>query len=123
MAAFQLTGTRVTLMISDPWDFGTECGVGPFYGKIADIGTEKIDSLDIEKALINLERSIKYSGVSYVSAICYIRHEGSSFDNLQGKATVAVNVSLTPAQAKSFTEIKDEDLRNGFEAIGSLEVS
>lgn len=121
MPVSKLLGKRVALMISDPWEFVTECGVGPFYGEITDIGEERITSLDIERALISLERFIQCSDATYVSAICYIRHEGFSLNNLGGKATVSVNVILLPAQAMRFPEVNADDIRKGFVATGSIE--
>jgi hypothetical protein len=35
-----LIGRRVTLLVSDPWDFGTEHGVGPFGGTIQQVQGE-----------------------------------------------------------------------------------
>ena len=116
----QLLGKKIALMISDPWDFGTKCGVGPFYGTLTDSGTEIIAEVDIQKALIALDRSINYLGAIYDFAICHIRHECSSLSDLQSGATIAVNITLLPIQAKTFSDISPDDLGSGFAAIGSL---
>lgn len=122
MNASQLLGKRVALMISDPWDFGTECGVGPFHGKISDADSERIADVDIERVLVTFEHSIKYQMVVYLSAICHIRHEGVSFDDLRRKMPVSVNITLLPIRDKRFIDIKDADFRKGFAATGSIEL-
>jgi hypothetical protein len=117
----QLIGKSVALMISDPWDFGTECGVGPFNGKITDFGTEKIADEDIERGLVELDRSISYLNTKYVSAICQVRHDGASLDNLKAGLDVSVNIALLPKKAKTLREISSNDFRDGFAALGSLQ--
>src|SRR5882724_10837999 len=102
----QLTGKRVALMISDPWEFGTECGAGPFDGKLTDSGTERIADVDIQRALVRLDLPIKYSNTNYVSAICHVRHQGASLDDLEaGGLHVSVNITLLPKDAKTFSDI------------------
>jgi hypothetical protein len=34
------TGSRVHLLVSDPWDFGTQVGTGPFPARIRTAGPE-----------------------------------------------------------------------------------
>ena len=111
----QFFGKRVGLMVSDPWDFGTECGVGPFYGHIADLSAEQL--------LIVLECPIKYSNIPYLSAICQVRHEGISIADLRVKGPVSMNVTLLAVSAKRLADIKDDDLRRGIAAIGTVELS
>ncbi len=116
----QLVGKKVGLMISDPWDFGTACGVGPFYGKVVDCGTKKIADEDVQRALVTLDRPINYLNTNHVSAICSVRHEGASLNDLEAGLDVSVNITLLPKAAKTLYEINGEDFREGFAAIGSL---
>lgn len=109
-------------MISDPWEFGTECGVGPFFGKLTDSGTEKIADVDVQRALVTLDRAINYSNTNHVSAICHVRHEGASLADLEAGLHVSVNITLLPIEAKTFSGINDEDFRSGFAATGSLQL-
>ena len=119
----QLSGKRVVLMISDPWDFGTACGVGPFAGTLTDFGTVRIAEQNIQRAVVTLDRPINYSSTNYFSAICQVRHEGASLDGLEaGGFRVSINITLLPKQAKTFSNISDEDFRSGFAATGSLQL-
>jgi len=114
----QLTEKRVALMISDPWEFGTECGTGPFNGTLIDTGTERIADVEVERALVKLDLPIKYSNASYILAICHVRHEGESLDDLEAGGLVSVNISL---QTKNTSDINHDDFGNGFGATGSLQ--
>lgn len=107
-----LVGRKVILMISDPWDFGSACGVGPFLGQLRD--------LDDERMLVVLARPISYSNAVYESAICRLRHEGTSTDELRGPARIPINITLLPTKIMNFTAM-DQDLSNeGFGAIGTI---
>jgi hypothetical protein len=106
-------GMKVALLISDPWEFGTECGVGPFYGQISDINKERI--------LVKLDNSIKYLKNYYTSVICDIRHEGISFDDLLKNHLVSVNMILVSIQCEKLVAIMDDDIRSGFAATGTIE--
>ena len=120
---YRLIGKRAALMISDPWEFGTECGVGPFYGQLTDSGTERISTVDVQRVLVALERPINYSGTIYLSAICHMRHEGNSLNDLQAKLSVSVNVTFLPKAPEKFSEISDVDFRRGFASTGSLQIA
>ena len=113
---------RVALMISDPWEFGTKCGVGPFYGRIVDSQVEKISHVDVEAALVELESPINYLDAVHTSAICHLRHEATSFGDVQTGRAVSVNLTLLPVKAKRLSEISASDFGLGFAATGSLEL-
>ena len=118
----KIIGKAVALMISDPWDFGTECGVGPFYGRVTDSGTKRIADEDVQRALVTLDRPINYSNTKHVSAICSVRHEGAALEDLDTGSKVSVNITLLPKEAKTFREISGDEFRKGFAAIGSLQL-
>ena len=113
MQSTYFIGKKIALLISDPWDFGTECGTGPFNGCIVDI--------DKEKTLIALDRTIEYSNISYYSALCQIRHEGFSMDDLRTGKTISINAVLLPMKATKLIDVSDENYQKGFGAIGSIE--
>lgn len=71
----RLIGESVALTVSDPWEFGTECGVRSFYGKVTDFGIEKIGDVDIERTLVTLDAPINYSSANYVRryAMCVMK--------------------------------------------------
>jgi hypothetical protein len=115
MTSSDLLKTKVTLMISDPWDFGTECGVGPFNGEFAD--------LDRDRMLVRLERPIKYSNRIFKSALCHVRHEGISTDNLRERTRVSVNITLLSEDFTSLNKVDQAVFKEGFGAIGTIELS
>lgn len=123
MNILSLIDKRVALMVSDPWDFGTECGVGPFYARITDAGVERINGVEVERALVTLERPIEYSGDSYLSAICSIRHEGVSFNDLLSRKIISLNITLLPIPAKTFIQVNNDNFRKGFAVIGSIKLA
>ena len=101
-------------MISDPWDFGTECGVGPFFGSVTD--------LEPERVLVLLEHPIKYSNAVYMSAKAQVRHEGTSTDDLNRGGRIPVNITLLSGNSTSLAEA-DRALNERFRAIGTIELS
>jgi hypothetical protein len=112
MSPCRLLGERLALEISDPWDFGTECGTGPFYGLISDA--------DDTRLLVALEGPIEYAKQVYTRAMCDVRHEGVSTLDLWQRAFIPVNVLLLTASADRFADITREDLKTAMAAIGSL---
>lgn len=119
----RLIGESVALTVSDPWEFGTECGVRSFYGKVTDFGIEKIGDVDIERTLVTLDAPINYSSANYVSAICHVRHEGASLEDLEAGLNASVNITLLPIEANTFGDINSENFRSGFAASGSLQLA
>jgi len=121
MNTSQLLGRRVALRISDPWEFGTECGGGPFFGHLLDFGNKKILGVDVERALVGLDPPIKYQGASYSAARCDVRHEGTSFYDLNTESRIPVNITLLPAKVTTFSDVDNHLFRRGFLATGSLQ--
>jgi hypothetical protein len=57
----ELVGTCVAVTISDPWEFGTECGTGPFEGIIEEISEIRM-LIKLRSPLGNMSRlSLKVS--------------------------------------------------------------
>jgi hypothetical protein len=40
MSTTNLLNLAVSITVSDPWEFGTECGTGPFAGTITDVASD-----------------------------------------------------------------------------------
>ena len=112
MTAVHLIEKRIALTISEPWDFGTECGVGPFYGYIIDVEEKRF--------LIALENPITYSNATYVLANCQLRYEDDSTSDLRGRAAITVNVTLRSGQAQKLTEINGNYSGDRMTGIGTI---
>ena len=84
--------TYVELMISDPWDWGTELGCGPFVAKI-----EKwtINHATDSKVLVSLNKPQIYKGVNCVYFIASARNENDSVEDIlhQKKCFVVLYIS------------------------------
>jgi hypothetical protein len=63
-----LLNRSVELLVSEPWEFGTECGVGPFGGVIIDATAETL--------LIRLTKPISCAGKMLHTAAARPRHVG-----------------------------------------------
>lgn len=109
----KLCGSKVSIMISDPWDFGTECGIGPFWGIIIDTNNESL--------LVQLEKEIKYQRTDLQSAICTIRHERELKEGWSWYKEIPTNFILTERIA-CLSEHKEKQKIYSVGAIGSLKL-
>jgi len=113
MTRKDLTGSIVALVISDPWEFGTECGTGPFLGTIK--------GKDSGKALILLDKTILYSGTNYSVCICTSRHQGKDIDDILNGKKVAANMMLISTKITSFSDINGQSKYKSQAVIGTIE--
>jgi len=79
-------GHAVKLVVSDPWDFVSAVGAGPFGAQIVD--TE--GAVTIEKALIRLDEPLAYAGNVIEYLIATPRHTTQTLDAISD-GTVHVN--------------------------------
>jgi hypothetical protein len=85
----QLAGESATLEISDPWDFVTMHGAGPFPAVVLASGSGAI--------LLRLNSPLRFAGVDYGHLVATARHAAP---NLESAAhSVAVPVNLVPVEA------------------------
>jgi hypothetical protein len=99
------------IFISDPWDFGTECGVGPFKGKVVERTASAI--------LIALDSPLVYRSNTLLGVIALPRH-ANQFE-IGGSQATAVNMLLT---ASASVGLLAKPLpSNSLSAVGSLKLS
>lgn len=103
-------GKPVAITISDPWEFGTACGTGPFHGQVSDVSDGRV--------LIVFDKPIPYGSDLLTAAICKSRY-AKSLESIQD-APLAVNVTLLITMAKELISVTNEEFRGGYAAIGSL---
>ena len=108
-----LIGYRAVLIVSDPWEFGTECGTGPFLGVIKD--------KDSGKVLIILDKKISYGGNDYPACICIPRHKGKDVNDILYGERISVNIMLISVQVSSFLDVNRQRQYKTQAVIGTIE--
>lgn len=112
MSTINILNSQIAIIISDPWEFGTECGTGPFIGTISDVTNEML--------IIKLLTPINYSGKNLQTAIGKSRHAGNSIDTIITKAMPA-NMLLLDSSIKLASEIQPNIKQEGIAVIGTIE--
>lgn len=115
MPSKNLINARVALLVSDPWEFGTECGTDTFFGTIKD--------LDGEKALILLDKKISYGGADYYTCVCTPRHQGKDIADILNGENVADNMMLISTNATSFYDVNQQGPSKTLAVIGTVRLS
>ncbi len=112
MSTTNLLNLQVAIVVSDPWEFGTEHGTGPFVGTISDVTDERL--------VIRLSDPIAHSGKMLCTAVAMARHVGDAVHAV-AKRTLAVNLVLLPLEITHACELDPDLTRNGVNVIGSVE--
>ena len=114
MAKPELVEKLVVLTISDPWDFGEECGVRPFYGRITDV--------DNNRLLIELDAPILYQSINYLAAFGQVRHVDSSVSDLlvPSKPLVPMNITLLHREVERFADLGNDAFVRNVAVIGDV---
>ena len=99
--------------MSDPWDFGTEHGTGPFVGTVSDVTDERL--------VIHLSDPIAHGGKMLCTAVAMARHVGDAVTAVT-KKTLAVNLVLLPLKITHACELAPDLMRDGVNVIGSVEL-
>ncbi len=82
----ELINRKVVIGVSDPWDFYTEHGDGPFLATVVAVSDEAI--------LLRLLKQMTYGGVEFLHLVALPRHVGMGLTQMTN--AVAVPVNLTP---------------------------
>jgi hypothetical protein len=113
MTASGLVGKEVQILVSDPWEFGTQCGVGPFAAVV-----EGADS----ELLLRLETPIPYRGVRLLSVVATPRYRADTIDSLASAGRLSANMYLLPALVTNPSDLTDQAKAGMVAAIGSIEI-
>jgi len=108
-----LKGASAALTISDPWEFGSKCGTGPFRGRIVDQVKQLV--------LFSFLTPVDFQGVTYSTAIVSARHEAKDLSNLL-EGSVAVNALLLHAADTDIDFLEREGASKGLAVIGSIAI-
>lgn len=123
MTVAELVGMRVSITVSDPWDFGTEHGTGPFAAKVLQAGSNYWVSGE-DALLLQLETSLSYQGSTCEYFVATPRFEIGSLASLISGYKVECNFTRVPESRT--TSANPFDLswwRGGVGLIGTLQKS
>jgi hypothetical protein len=119
--ALNLIGMKVSIVISDPWDFITEQGEGPINGKIIKVGANSwIQGQDA--ILIQIDTTLKFKGVYCDYFIATARHESESTAALKDSSVIVCNFARVPSdKANSNNPFDLSWWRGGIALVGTLQ--
>jgi hypothetical protein len=120
----KLEGMSVTIMVSDPWDFGTVHGNGPFYGVILKVGiiTPTSGWGSALAALIRLNATLIFEEVEYEYLVASPRLQSREINAIaRGEMVPCGMVRIPPERAISSDPFDLNWWRGGGALDGSLE--
>jgi len=100
-------GDRIAIVPTDPWDFVTENGTGPFSGTVTAVG--KLNQA--AAVIIRLDRPLAYKGKSAELLLASTRQPSSGFAATPSPGAVFCNVA----------SISDDEARRGISEITALQ--
>ena len=103
----------VELAVSDPWEFGTECGDKPIRGTLTGANASLL--------VVRLASPLNYQGLRLVGAIVRPRHVGESTDVLAATGELMANFLFVPREISSLADIRPAE--PGVAAIGRVRVT
>jgi hypothetical protein len=109
MSANPLLDSILDLMVSDPWEFGTECGTAPFSASVTDASQDAL--------LVHLEKSLRYQGKKLVCVLVRPRHAGDSVNTLIQSRKLMANFLFLAREVSSLAGLRESE--DGIAAIGS----
>ena len=82
--ASQLVDSKVEFYVSDPWEFGTEHGCGPFQATIFRASSRCV--------LIRLDTPLTFDGTRYEYIVVAPRHDNVSLSDLETGERISCNM-------------------------------
>ena len=111
-----LLGRRVKLVVSDPWDFVTDNGSGPFEGEVVQEISDAI--------LVKLDTSIEDKGETYEFLVVSTRHAAEELSLVLGGNEVSCNATaISNERAQGPTPCDLSWWRGGLAVLAALSVS
>jgi hypothetical protein len=112
MSNFSVLNLGVTITVSDPWEFGTECGTGPFGGIVSDVTSDRL--------VVRLSTPIVYRGRVLSVVLARSRHVGDTPATV-GLRPLHANLILFPDEGPITGHAGAESTRQGVSAVGTVE--
>lgn len=98
MTASRLEGRRVEAVVSDPWEFVTEHGSGPFGATVVRVGPNSWKS-ESEALLVRLDGPLAFQGVPCEYFVASPRHATATIASLGSGAEVSCGLTRVSAEA------------------------
>jgi len=108
MITISLLNIAVTITVGDPWEFGAQCGVGPFPGRVVE---ERPDAVAVV-----LDVPLSYEGKRLASVVIRPWHVGDQVAALGDGQEVMANCLFTDNESVSLTQGD----KTGMAATGSV---
>jgi hypothetical protein len=105
-------GQRVIIYVSDPWEFGTECGVGPFAADVVDVCPESL--------VLDLKPAIVYRGSHLVTVVVKPRHSPTISEEILSASGLPANFVFLGARISSAADLTAAGMNGIVPAIGSI---
>jgi len=83
-----LIGRQAILEVSDPWEFGSEHGAGPF--------AASIDTASPQGLILKLASPLTYKGLIFRSVVATARHDDKPLDTITDHGFTPVNLTPIP---------------------------
>lgn len=110
MTTTHLANMSVDITVSDPWEFGTECGVGPFRGRVV--------AQDTDALAVTLEKPLLYQGQSLMAVVVRPRHVGETVASLGAQRQLLAGLLFSTKEVLSSADFVT--IENGVAAIGTV---
>ena len=118
MSVEHLVGRQVVAIVSDPWDFNSQHGTGPFVMAVESAGGDEL--------LLRLANALTYNRVAFDRVVATARYVNDRLVVLAEGDRVSVNLTPVPSQT-SRQEVKDalESAKRwrGWHLIGTISVT
>lgn len=111
---------KISIVISEPWDFVTEQGSGPFKASVIQIGIDPWNQGQ-KALLIYLDTPFIYKGVNYKYLIVTSRYDSDDVSSLVSNSSINCNFVGIPKEKATGPNAFDLSWwRGGLALIGNL---
>ena len=119
--SLSLTGLPVKITVSEPWEFGTMHGTGPFAGQILFVGSDPNRSEKRAAALVRLDKPLFFEGVICEFFVAQPRLKDQSIETITTGASVECGLTcISTERARSANPLDLSWWRGGVGLTGSL---
>lgn len=119
MTKLNAIGLELTTYVSEPWEFVSLNGAGPFIAKVL---AAKTNEPGKEMLLLQLHKPLSYRDIDCEYFVATLRHEGANLESLLTGAVVTFALTRIPEDRATSTNSFDlSSWRGGVGLIGTLQ--
>ncbi len=116
-----LVGLPIKITVSEPWDFGTLHGTGPFAGRVLYFGSDPNRSEKRTAALVQLDKSLLFEGMTCEFFVAQPKLKNQSIEAITSGALVECGLTcISSERARSSDPLNLSWWRGGVGLTGSL---